>query len=541
MSKERQIHGWRILPTLFLFAIAASGVAEDLPTKRAERRLADAAEAQDWALVEDLLNQGCNVDETQPDGMTAIHWAVYGNHEQTVRRLIASDSDVNAATRYRVTPISIACTLGNALILEQLLAAGADANAALPGGETPLMIASRTGNADSVRHLLKHAAKVEATERRGQTALMWAAAEGNVEAVDVLINAGADINASTATGFTAMMFAARNGRIDVVKRLVEAGADVNAVMHPTGSGNRVPREGTSALIMAVESGHFELAMLLISKGADPNDQRSGYTPLHVMSWVRKPDRGEEPNGDPPPRGSKNLTDLQFVEALVKTGADVNTQLKTGNGGRAVLKSRGATPMLLAAKTADLPYMKLLLKLGANPQLNNVDSCTPSMAAAGIGVRAVGEEAGTEPEVLDALEFLIELGADVNAIDKNKETAMHGAAYRNFPEVVTFLAARGAKPSAWDHKNKYGWTPIMIAEGHRPGSFKPSPDTVRALRAALASGNQHEAFDSSKPDATASGLRSAAILERKNDERTSGIPTRIHSDNRGGGKSKHAPK
>ena len=92
-----------------------------------------------------------------------------------------------------------------------------------------------------------------------------------------------------------------------------------------------------------------------------------------------------------------------------------------------------------------------------------------------------EVAGTEPEVLEAAQLLLDLGADVNAVDANGETAMHGAAYKNLPKVVQFLADKGAKIDIWNRKNKYGWTPLMIAEGHRPGNFKPSAETVAALQ------------------------------------------------------------
>lgn len=379
----------------------------------------------------------------------------------------------------------IACHPGDADAAELLIAAGADVNATLPGGETMLMVACRTGNLDVVRHLVRSKARVDAKERRGQTALMWAAAEGHADVVDLLIESGADVDASTSKGFSALMFAAREGRMDVVSRLLSAGVDVNSTMNPRSKGNRTPRAGTSALQMAVESGHFELALFLVQKGADFNDQRSGFTPLHALSWVRKPDRGENEKGDPSPRGSGRVTSLNFVSELVRAGADVNARLRKGTGGRAVLNWRGATPFLLAAKTADLPLLKLLLGLGADPTIPNTDGCTPIMAAAGIGVRAVGEEAGTESEVLETIDFLVDLGADVNAKDRNGETAMHGAAYRNYPQVVGLLSEHGAAPAICNQKNRYGWTPEMIASGKRPGSFKPSPETIRALRTVMA--------------------------------------------------------
>ena len=84
-------------------------------------------------------------------------------------------------------------------------------------------------------------------------------------------------------------------------------------------------------------------------------------------------------------------------------------------------------------------------------------------------------------MLEAVQAALELGADVNAVDDNGETAMHGAAYKNLPKVVQFLADKGAKIDVWNKKNKYGWTPLVIAEGYRPGNFKPSPETEASVR------------------------------------------------------------
>ncbi|MHC5539047.1 ankyrin repeat domain-containing protein, partial [Singulisphaera rosea] len=99
--------------------------------------------------------------------------------------------------------------------------------------------------------------------------------------------------------------------------------------------------------------------------------------------------------------------------------------------------------------------------------------------------APGEEAGTEPEALEAAALTLALGNDINAVDDNGETAMHGASYKSLPKMVQFLADNGARVDVWNKKNTHGWTPVSIAEGHRPGNFKPSPETFAALQHVIA--------------------------------------------------------
>ena len=180
-----------------------------------------------------------------------------------------------------------------------------------------------------------------------------------------------------------------------------------------------------------------------------------------------------------------MNSLEFVRQLVKLGADVNLECsQKGKTGEARIRAAGATPFLFASKTADLPLMKVLLELGADPRTTNADDTTPLMAAAGIGATAVGEEPGTEQEVEQAIRLLLELGLDIDAVDKTGNTAMHGAAYRSYPSTVALLDELGADPEVWNQKNQYGHTPHAIANGKRPGSFKPSPETIAALDAAL---------------------------------------------------------
>src|SRR5436309_1157705 len=379
----RWLMDWRRIAglSLLMLGLAAASVAAEKPT------LADAAEQRNQALIRTLLDARADVNAAQADGMTALHWAVYNDDADTAGLLVRSGANVNAANRYGVPPLSLACTNGNANLVKLLLDAGADANASLQGGETVLMTAARAGNLEAVKALLARGANPNARERLDQTALMWAAAEGHAAVVRALIDGGADIRAKLKSGFTPLFFAVPEGHIDAAATLLEAGVNVNETLQREEKGpvlavNGPVRKGTSPLLMAVENGHFELAIALVEAGADPNDRRTGYTPLHAASWVRKPDASD--GGDPAPIGSGRLTSLQFIRALVERGANVNARLDKGAprapSSASLLGMEGSTPFLMAADRADLPLMRVLRELGADPFLPNADKSTPLMAA-----------------------------------------------------------------------------------------------------------------------------------------------------------------
>lgn len=445
--------------------------------------LATDVEKQDWVAVSAQINAKADLNAPQADGTTALHWAAYHDKADLVTQLLAAGAKTDEKNRYGITPLLLACQNGSEEIVRALLNAGADANANQPGGEEAIMIASRTGKASVVKALLEKGARIESHDSSGQTSLMWAAAEGHAEVIELLIQKGADQKYRLKSGFTALLFAAREGKSAAVNMLLKHGADVNdAIVTEDRIGGRGAPNGTSAVLLAMGNGHFELAMEIIKAGADPNDMRSGFTALHALTWVRKPPHGDDEAGQPPPATHGKLSSLDFIREIVKAGANPNALLGSEVKAKAfgAISFNEATPFLLACRNADLPMMKLLVELGADPQKPNADGSTPLMAASGLGCYAPDEEAGTEDECVAACDYLINLGADVNAVDKKNQTAMHGAAYKSLPKVAKLLAAKGAKIEVWNQKNDKGWTPLLIAQGFRPGNFKPSAPTIASI-------------------------------------------------------------
>jgi ankyrin repeat protein len=517
------------LAIVMAICAALPGLAAD--AKRAP--LIDAVKAQDAAAVRALLAQGADVNAAEADGSTALHWAAQRDNLEIANLLIAAGANVKAATRYNITPLSLACTNGDAALIGRLIDVGADPNGVSEEGQTALMTASLTGKVEAVKLLLARGAKVNEQEPyKGQTALMWAASEGNAAAAEMLIEFGAEVKAKSKGGFTPLLFAVRNAHIDAAKVLLDHGANVNDVAP----------DGTSALNMAVVNAYFEVAAVLLDRGADPNLPDPRGSALHILTWLRKPGTdgaagvGNTPHGPPPPTG--NVTALELAESLLKHGANPNVRIewkesvfgKEGGTaknppniqlGRHLLSYVGATPFYVAAKNGDAPYMRLLVKYGADPKIPTKGGITPLMVAAGLDYwegESPGPFAGvSEAERLEAVKLALELGNDINAhanfgdypmtgdpsytllyyplnIDDllnlgvgdprwSGSTPLIGAVVSGQPSIVQFLVDHGADVTA---KTKLGWTPLMVAQGvFFANAKKEFPAAAEILKKAMA--------------------------------------------------------
>lgn len=508
--------------------------------------IADAAMSGNRQMVGTLLKTHAQVrtyvNEAQPDGATALHWAAYRDDLEMADLLLRVGADPRNANRDGATALSLASANGSAAMIEKLLKAGAEVDRTLPNGETPLMLAARNGNIDAMKVLLDHGAEANAAEKlRGTTALMWAAEQAHPKAVQFLLEHGAEVNAKSAVvgqrgarpnvaptavqrlaqvatefenginrraqqaaaakkgqavenpfrggpppkvgGMTALMFAAREDDIESVKVLLAAKANIN----------QTSIDGWSPLLLATQNRHYQLGKLLLENGANVNQASDkGWTSLYLATDNRNIEGGEYPvrQGD--------MDHLDYIKLLLERGADPNAASKDYTETRTNftmqwLNENGATPFLRAAQSGDVELMKLLLAKGANPKIATKNNTTALMVAAGIGwVEGVTYE-WSPKQSLEAVKMCLDLGIDVNAADNDGRTALHGAAHKGRNEVVQLLVEKGAKLDARDKGSRdtvngellgHGWIAADYADGLvRVGvqSAIPHEETALLLR------------------------------------------------------------
>jgi len=520
--------------------------------------VADAAKAKDAAAVRTLLKSGADVNGAQGDGMTALHWAATNGDAALTQMLLAAGANVRATTRLGgITPLHMASQGGHATVVAALIAAGAESNLATSTGTTALMLAARSGNTDTVTRLIETGSDINAKEKGfGQTALMVAAGLDRADVVSLLLKRGADwkisssvadLTALTMTvddgtgrpqqqgpgggvagvtrgyryneligsqgGLTALHFAARQGSARAVRALVDAGVDVNLVS---------PGDQASPLLTALINGHFDLGMVLLDKGANPNlASDAGVTPLYAVLNVQWAPIAAYPQ----PRAylQQSLGYLDVMQRLIAEGADPNVRVRRKvwysgyNFDQSGVDEAGATPFWRAAYAADVAAMKLLVDHGADPSIPTMrlfsrrgpedpaggadktgrppipvggPNASPLLAAAGPGYATgfAGNSHHVAPAgMLPAVKYLVdELGLDVNAVDADGNTVVHLAASRGDNDMIKFLVAKGADVK---RVNRSGQTTIDVANGPVQRT-QPYPDTIKLLES-LGAINNHK--------------------------------------------------
>ncbi len=469
----------------------------------AQTELVDAARNADHGAAIALLAERADPNQAEADGTTPLHWAVQHDDADLVTRLLAAGAEVAATNDYGATPMSEAAVAANPAVLAALLDAGADPDSPNADGQTALMVVARGGNTAAARLLLERDADVNAREqRKGQTALMWAVAQSHPEMVKLLLERGAEVDARSTVnewermvtaeprqknlmsgGFTPLLYAARQGCLECARQLVAAGAAIDLT----------DPDGVTPLLSALLNAHFDTAKYLLEAGAQVNKWDFwGRTPLYAAV-----DFNTLPHGGRPDRPSlDDTTGLQMIEILLAAGANPNAQLKLFPPYRSLRMDRGAdamldigtTPLLRAARGADIGAIERLAAAGALVDLPQRDGITPLMAAVGAGASSIDTRGKfrTALEALQTADALLAAGAAIDQRDARGRTALHYAAAAGYTDVALLLVERGANVAGVDAD---GVTPVDAANGKlrsgRRGGATAYPATAEALQNLIA--------------------------------------------------------
>jgi ankyrin repeat protein len=501
-----------------------------------------------------LLEAGADVEAvTSTGGARALHFAAQTAHPELVQVLLEHGADVNAReTFWGQTPLMFAASAARADVVRQLLAAGADPslrskvldvaaraeldNAAqdirqevlegfrgdrVAGGEGWLpspdevqaaVTAARNVPTDVVEDPeladIENPGLPHLVEREGGSAKAEAPAAPSGEDVGGNAEGYDDSYAALVGGqggLTALLHAVREGNVVTTMALLDGGADINQA-----SGG----DQTSPLLMATVNGHFDLALQLLERGADPNVvSDAGAGPLFAVINTEWAPKARYPQQQA--YLQQQATHLDMMKALLEAGADPNQRLTKHiwymeyTFSHLGVDMRGATPFWRAAHGLDVPAMTLLVAYGADPNIPTMKaperrrrggggdetdpSGLPPVPAGGPAIypihAATGHGYGTgyagnshrhaANAWLPAVRYLVEeVGADVNARDENGYSPLHNAASRGDIEVIQYLLEHGADPMV---VSREGQTAVDMANGPQQ-RIQPFPDAIRLLEA-----------------------------------------------------------
>ncbi len=403
--------------------------------------VADAAMRGDADAVRALIQSGADVNESQGDGMTALHWAAENGDAALAKLLLKAGARVDVVTRLgSYTPLHLASRNGHGDVVVALLDAGADAMALTSTGSvTPLHFAAAAGNVEAVKALLARGAQVDARETQwGQTPLMFAAAGDRVDAIRVLLDAGADPSLTARVldlpkRDKADQAAERkhNAEVAAIRRAEQGGGEA-ADPPPARSGGSAaaaaPRPGAAPqkdpddvkpmsyadlvgayggltpLLLAVREGHEGATEALLAGGADINqvsagDQTSPLLMATINGWF---DLGLEllqRGADPKVASAAGATPLY---------ATINTEW--------IPKSRHPQPVhYTQQRTTHLQLMEALLKAGADPNARlTYDLWYTEFSRGFLGIDFTGATPflrAAHALDVDAMKLLVRYGAD----------------------------------------------------------------------------------------------------------------------------------
>lgn len=461
-------------------ALIKAGVDVNAPGSGDTPALLWVVRRQNLALAEELIRAGADVNKPNGYGMRPLLLAIDNSDVAMVRLLLRSRADPTVADSTGEPALVRAAKIGDLDVVDALLDAGAAVDAVDTGfRQTALMAAARGGYAPVVKRLIERGARVDTQTRTGPTP-KFSDPKNSKASRGAGIQRGGwpdrGIREPIPGAKTPLLYAAREGHIEVARLLLDAGAPIE----------QADADGVTPLLSAVLNEHAELASFLIDRGANVNaSDWYGQTPLFCAVDVRNLDV----SGASRDNGIDREAFYRLAELLLMRGANPNARTKefppqrqwvTRLGSLSWVDFTGQTPFLRAALAGDVRMMRLLLQYGADPNIATFGGTTPLMAAAGVNWTVDQTFDEGEPALLEAVKLAHSLGNDVNAKNVLGIRAIHGAANRGANEIIRYLVEQGADLDAVDKEKR---TPLVWAQGVFLATHPPEkkPGTIALIQ------------------------------------------------------------
>lgn len=413
-------------------------------------------------IVDILLKHGADVNLTDKRNNTALSWALRNNAAQAARLLLSSGATIHSAEAAEIAINTAKKRQWDSakLLIEQNIISS---NAKTKREKTLLMIAAEQGELEPIEFLIDHHADIS------ETTLFSALRRKHCDIARFLLNQPFELTSKNTEERTALMEASASGCIEVVKELIARGADINRIT----TAKRY--KGSTALFLAIDGGHIDIVKLLLEHKADTEieDQRSSRnktgTALTLAILWKQFDIVElllkhGANVKAAVRSSSALQlavergEIDIIPILLKYGADVNEQvrnnsmfhwaLKSGkpeiakllieNG--AIISAKGENGAKLLIDVLENGYFdiaNILILQGADVNARQY-RYKPKQTAL-----IIASESTHNPKAYKTVQLLTERGAEINATDKDGNTALH---YARDSQIVNYLLTHNAKAS-----------------------------------------------------------------------------------------------
>ena len=329
-----------------------------------------------------------------------------------------------------------AATEGNASELKDLIRRGGNPRASNRQG-TAIGAAVFAKSADAVRVLLQAdptlvRATYKAANGVGGPILVAAVSTKQPAIVEQLLNAGADPNWADAEGRSVLSVAAAAGEPATVRLLLKAGSDPN----------RRDDYGTAALAVAATFGNVDAARELLESGARPYPMDCHLRGQTALGYAKRDVRDPEVANNmvslllahgARSDGRNRPIDEAYVDA-VRRGDEAAVVAALANGADINACGRPPSDNVPTLAVNNPKLLGYLLDHGANINAINEFGLNALHSAAGIGN-------------IDTIKLLVGRGMDVNRAGRYGQTPLVVAVQANRPRAVELLLKLGADPNA----------------------------------------------------------------------------------------------